>query len=115
MKNIEINENSPEAILHLACLMAAIDNEIHPNEVEMIKAISIELGTNEELATSLLNEVSKQTNFEDLCLEAVNKITDTSLQKKALNIVTKVSTADDFVKEKEYLFMQMAIDKWEIF
>ena len=113
MKNIE--KNSPEALINLACLMAAVDNEIHPKEIEMIKEFSNELGVSEVYSIELLDEIMKKNEFEDLCLEAIQMISSSELQKKALNMVTKVSTADNFIKEKEYLFMQLAVDNWNIF
>ena len=108
--NIEINSN--EAILNIACIMAVVDNEIHPSEIKMIKEIALDFDLDPDICEKLFLNIENNNDFENLCIRAIDLITDPKLQKIALNIVTRVSTADNFIKEKEYLFMQLVVDKW---
>ena len=108
--NIEVNSN--EAILNIACIMAVVDNEIHPSEIKMIKEMAKDFKLDPSVCDKLFSSIENDSDFENLCIKAIDLITDPKLQKKALNIVTRVSTADNFIKEKEYLFIQLVVDKW---
>ncbi|MDA9373044.1 hypothetical protein N9R19_01265 [Pelagibacterales bacterium] len=112
---MKYTENSPENSIRLMCIMALVDDELHEDEVAMINKMGIEYGLEINKIKTILEETKNLNSLEEVINDSLELITDKSTQQKTLSDVMKICTADYLVKEKEYLFLQIAIDKWQIF
>ncbi len=109
--------NSQENVIKVLILMANADNNLHENEIKIIKDKITQHNLNPKLFNDVLAEI-KQLNtqtFKMSCLETLKLITDKELRNTTLKLLSSLAAEDFIIHEDEMMLLQLIADEWKMY